>query len=61
MGTPFENGSGDMVVMSIETFEKSMFMSDIYQKLEEAKEDMKLGHYSTVESAVERIKEKNGL
>ena len=56
-----KNGYGDMVVMSIETFEKTMFMSDIYQKLEEDKEDMKFGRYSTVESAAERIKEKYGL
>lgn len=56
-----KNGYGDMVVMSIETFEKSMFMSDIYQKLEEAKADMKSGRHSTVEDTIKRIKDKYGL
>lgn len=56
-----KNGYGDMVVMSIETFEKNMYMTEIYKKLEEAKLDMKTGNYSSVESAVERIKNKYGL
>ncbi|MBR5915323.1 MAG: hypothetical protein IKZ57_02615 [Spirochaetia bacterium] len=35
--------------------------NDIYDKLEEAKQDLLNGHYSSVEDAVERIKAKHGL
>ena len=56
-----KNGYGDMVIMSMETYEKNLFLSNVYGKLEEAKQDMKNGRYSSVEDAVSRIKEKHGL
>ena len=56
-----KNGYGDMVIMSMETYEKTLFLSNVYGKLEEAKQDMKNGRYSSVEDAVSRIKEKHGL
>ena len=56
-----KNGYGDMVIMSMETYEKNLFLSNVYGKLEEAKQDMKNGRYSSVEDAVSRIKEKYGL
>ena len=52
-----KNGYGDMVIMSIETYEKNLFLSNVYGKLEEAKQDMKNGRYSSVEDAVSRIRE----
>ena len=55
------NGYGDMVIMSMETYEKNLFLSNVYGKLKEAKQDMKNGRYSSVEDAVSRIKEKYGL
>lgn len=56
-----KNGYGDMVIMSIETYEKNHFLADVYGKLEEAKQDMNEGRYSSVEAAVSRIRAKHGL
>ena len=56
-----KNGYGDMVLMSMETYEKNMFLANVYGKLEEAKQDMKNGKYSSVEDAISRIREKHGL
>ena len=56
-----KNGYGDMVIMSMETYEKNLFLSNVYGKRKEAKQDMKNGSYSSVEDAVSRIKEKYGL
>ena len=56
-----KNGYGNIVIMSMETYEKNLFLSNVYGKLEEAKQDMKNGRYSSVEDAVSRIKEKHGL
>jgi hypothetical protein len=56
-----KNGYGDMVIMSIETYEKSGFLTDIYGKLEEAKTALKNGKVCKVEDSVQRLKEKYGL
>lgn len=56
-----KNGYGDMVIMSMETYEKSLFLANVYEKLDEAKQDMENGRYSSVEDAIARIKEKHGL
>ena len=53
-----KNGYGDMVIMSMEVYERSMYMSDIYGKLEEAKQDLKEGRYSSVDDSISRIMEK---
>ncbi|MBP5157551.1 MAG: type II toxin-antitoxin system Phd/YefM family antitoxin [Treponema sp.] len=56
-----KNGYGDMVIMSMETYEKNLFLADVYGKLEEAKLDMKNGRCSSVEDAVARIRKSHGL
>ena len=56
-----KNGYGDMVLMSMETYEKNLFLANVYGKLEEAKQDMKNGKYSSVEDAVARIRKSHGL
>ena len=56
-----KSGYGDMVIMSMETYEKNMFLANVYGKLEEAKQDMKNGRYSSVEDAVARIRKSHGL
>ena len=56
-----KNGYGDMVIMSMEVYERSMYMSDIYGKLEEAKQDLKEGRYSSVDDSINRIRDKYGL
>ena len=56
-----KNGYGDMVLISMETYEKNLFLANVYGKLEEAKQDMKNGKYSSVEDAVARIRKSHGL
>ena len=56
-----KNGYGDRVLMSMETYEKNLFLANVYGKLEEAKQDMKNGKYSSVEDAVARIRKSHGL
>ena len=41
----------------LETYEKTLFLVNVYGKLEEATQDMKNGRYSSVEDAVARIRE----
>lgn len=38
-----KNGYGDMVIMSIETYEKTMFMNNVYKKLEVAESEIAEG------------------
>lgn len=38
-----KNGYGDMVIMSIETYEKTMFMNNVYKKLEVAESEVAEG------------------
>jgi hypothetical protein len=38
-----KNGYGDMVIMSMETYEKTMFLSDVYHKLEEGERSIHEG------------------
>jgi len=36
-----KNGYGDMVIMSMDTYEKKMFLLDVYAKLDEADKQIK--------------------
>jgi len=56
-----KNGYGDMVLMSIETYEKNMFMNDLYQKIEEAERSIQNGETSDGFQSVQDIREKYGL
>ena len=38
-----KNGYGDMVIMSMETYEKNMFMNDVYRKVAQAEESVRKG------------------
>ena len=39
-----KNGYGDMVIMSIETYERKMYMNDIYNKLQAAEQSISDGN-----------------
>lgn len=56
-----KNGYGDMVIMSMQTYEKSLFLNNVYEKLEKAKLDLKNEKVCKPEDSVKRIKEKYGL
>ena len=56
-----KNGYGDMVIMSMETFEKTSFLNNLYDKLAIAEADVKAGRVSDVDDAISDIREKYGL
>ena len=51
-----KNGYGDMVIMSIEAYEKAMYINDIYKKLETAERSVAHGDVSDAFEAVKRIR-----
>lgn len=56
-----KNGYGDMVIMSMETYEKANFFNNLYEKLALAEADFKAGRVSDVDDAVNDIRKKYGL
>lgn len=52
-----KNGYGDMVIMSIEAYEKAMYINDIYKKLETAERSVSNGDVSDAFEAVKRIRD----
>jgi PHD/YefM family antitoxin component YafN of YafNO toxin-antitoxin module len=56
-----KNGYGDMVVMSMETFEKSMFLQDMYMKIAAAEQSIKDGRIMDASESMRIIREKYGL
>lgn len=56
-----KNGYGDMVIMSMETYEKSTFINNLHEKLAVAETDLKDGRVSDVDAAISDIRKKYGL
>ena len=56
-----KNGYGDMVIMSMETYEKNAFFNDLYDNLEEAEMDLQNGRVSGIDEAIEEIKSRYDL
>lgn len=56
-----KNGYGDLVIMSMETYEKQMAVADIYRKLAEAEKQMANGlPLMDGEQVFQRLREKHG-
>ena len=53
-----KNGYGDMVVMSMEAYEKTMFINDIEKKLAEAEEAINKGEVRDAKQALAELKKK---
>lgn len=53
-----KNGYGDMVIMSMRTYEELLGMADIYVKLAEAEEDIRAGRISDAVSSLSDIRAK---
>ena len=54
------NGYGDLVVMSMETYEKKMAQLELYQKLGEAEMQLKSGEkLADGEEVINRLREKH--
>lgn len=56
-----KNGYGDMVIMSMETYEKNMLMNDIYRKLDEAEKSITKGEVMDGFESLRNTREKYGL
>ncbi len=56
-----KNGYGDMVIMSMKTFEEKMFLADVYAKLAQAEAQAAAGKVSDAREGLETLREKYGL
>lgn len=56
-----KNGYGDMVIMSMETYERTMFANDIYQKLEQGEQSIKAGNTLDAFDSLRDVRTKYGL
>lgn len=56
-----KNGYGDMVIMSMETYEKSLFLASVYGKLEEAEKQFAEGKVLDGDASLKGIRAKYGL
>ena len=56
-----KNGYGDMVLMSMETYEKTMFMNDVYKKLEEGEASIAKGDVLDGFESLTAIEQEYGL
>lgn len=56
-----KNGYGDMVIMSMEAYEKAIYMNSVYEKLSKAEESVANGNVSDATEAIKNIREKYEL
>mgnify|MGYP001003920163 CR=1 FL=1 len=56
-----KNGYGDMVVMSMETYEKNMFVYDVEKKLAEAEEAISKGEVRDARKALSDLRKQYEL
>ncbi len=55
-----KNGYGDLVVMSMETYEERMRILDVYAKLAEAEKQIASGQVLPAKDSIEDLKKKYG-
>lgn len=55
-----KNGYGDMVVMSMKTYEEKLALLDVYRKLAEAEKEVAEGKVIEAKSAFAKLREKHG-
>lgn len=53
-----KNGYGDMVIMSMEVYEKSFFLQKINSKLEKAERQIENGEVLNADSALDKLRKK---
>ena len=56
-----KNGYGDMVVMSMEAYEKTMFINDVERKLAEAEDAINRGEVRDAKEALAELKKKYAI
>ena len=53
-----KNGYGDMVIMSMKTYDEYMLRQEIYQKLSAAEEDFHSGDVTDAEESLQKLRQK---
>ena len=53
-----KNGYGDMVIMSMKTYDEYMLRQEIYQKLSVAEEDFHSGNVMDAEESLQKLRQK---
>ncbi|MDR1397761.1 MAG: type II toxin-antitoxin system Phd/YefM family antitoxin [Desulfarculales bacterium] len=53
-----KNGYGDMVIMSMETYERTMFANDVYRALEQGEQSIKAGDTMDAFDSLREVKKK---
>ncbi|MBE5040770.1 type II toxin-antitoxin system Phd/YefM family antitoxin [Ructibacterium gallinarum] len=53
-----KNGYGDMVIMSIEAYEKMAYMNDIYEKIQQGEKSIDNNRVMTAKQSVEELRSK---
>ena len=56
-----KNGYGDMVIMSMETYERNMFKDDVYRKLAKGEQSIQAGDVLDGFESLKMIRDKYGL
>ncbi len=56
-----KNGYGDMVIMSMKTYEETMYLKDVYTKLAQAEDEVRSGKTVDARSALKDLRGKYGI
>lgn len=56
-----KNGYGDMVIMSMEIYEKTMYLNQVYQAVEVAEQEIKEGKTLDAKIALKDLRSKHGI
>ena len=56
-----KNGYGDMVFMSMETYERTMLANDIYRKLEQGERSIEAGRTMDAFESLREVRQEYGL
>jgi len=56
-----KNGYGNMVIMSIATYEKSMLLQDVFTKLDIAEREIAEGRVKDARQSLHTLRQKHGI
>ncbi|MDR3265434.1 MAG: type II toxin-antitoxin system Phd/YefM family antitoxin [Synergistaceae bacterium] len=56
-----KNGYGDLVIMSMEAYEKTLYLYDLYAKLGQAEREIAEGRTSDAHESLRALREKHGI
>lgn len=56
-----KNGYGDMVIMSMETYEETILMQDVLTKLDAAERDIAAGRTKGARESLKALRQKHGI